>query len=153
MAHICIGGVPISFDSVETAFKGETIHYVELAKYHDAPSALLAALDAKGTACKGKARVLVAADEGHDADLSVFDSTFLFVVLKGAAVKEEILFSRVAVHIAVQNYLSLPLQIPNQLLGMEDRWVQVQIGCAPLPIQIATQQRAAVVAVNYALRI
>ena len=75
------------------------------------------------------------------------DAALLRLGLVVAAVHEHVLFSRVAVQVAVQENASLVVQIPYQLLGVVDRRVQVLVWGLPTPVEVTACQRASVIAV------
>lgn len=66
----------------------------------------------------------MAAKQRKNPQLRILHSTLRLVILIGTTIKESILLSRVTVHIAVQGYFALPIQILNHLLAVVDAWVQ-----------------------------
>ena len=136
---------------VEGTLEGEAVHDVEFAEHHHAARALLARLNPEGAPREGKRRKLVAAQQGNNPELCIFNAAFLLVVLEGAPVKKSILLARVAMHVAVESDLALPLQKANQLLGVVNRRVQKLVRRQPLSVQVTAKQTAPVVALDDAV--
>ena len=85
--------------------------------------------------------------------MRVLYSALLLEVFVAAAVEENISFTGMAVHVAVHYNAALPVSEPDQLLRVEDGRVQEFVRLKPLAVQVTTQQRAAVIAVNYTVRV
>jgi hypothetical protein len=146
VARVCLS-------SVEGAFQSKRIHDIILAEDDDTARPLLLLLYFEGTARKRKALILVAAQQRQNTQLCVLDPALLLVVLVVAAVEEHILLSGVPMHITVQDYAPLPVQVPDHLFAVVDAFVQEFVWLQPFAVQVAPEQRAAVVALHDAVRV
>ena len=81
----------------------------------------------------------MATEQGQNAELSIFDSALLLVVLVVAPVEEYVLLARVAVHVAVEGDTAFPIQIPDHLLAIKDGFMQKSIRLEPFTVQVAPE--------------
>lgn len=139
-------GIPLL--AKKGALERERIHDVHLSEDDDPRRGLFALLDGESTVLQLEQIVLLAAEKGDDAQLSVLDAPFLLVVLVGAAVEESILLSRVPVEVRVQDHFAFGVHVPDQELRVVDSRMKEPVGLFPLSVEVTAEQGAPVVAVD-----
>ena len=93
----------------------------------------------------------MAAKKGNNPQLCILDTSFLFIILETAAVKECILLARMPVEVAVQNYFSLLMHVPDELFSVKYGRVQQPIWLLPLAVEVAADEGTSVISVYDAI--
>lgn len=137
----------------ERALQSERVGNVELSEHHDSGCGLLLLLDPESALVEGKSRVLVAAKQRYYSEICILDSAFVLVVFVGATVEEGMHFARVAVHVAVQNTLSLNMSVTHHQLRVKDFRVEEAVRCPPFAIEVNAEQAASIVSINHAITV
>lgn len=148
-----LGAVVVVFLAKERALECEGIHDVHFLEHDYSGCRQLAFLNSEPAVFKTVEVIFLATQQRYDAHLSVLHSALLLIVLVAAPEEESIVLSGVTVQIAKQEHLPLEIHYLDELLRVEDCWVQEAIRFIPLPIQVAAKQRASVVTVNHPVRV
>jgi hypothetical protein len=109
---------------------------------------LLISLDPESAILKFEYLILLTAHQRYESKLGISNTALLFIVLEAAAIEKGILFSGMAVQIAVEHHPPLLVEMPDQILSVVHWGVQKTIRLFPLTIQVHAEKGAAIVAVD-----
>jgi hypothetical protein len=143
----------LGLSAVEGALKSKRVKDVELSEDNYSACLLLLLLNSEGAVREAEDGVSVAAEQRQDAQLGVFDSAFVLKVFEGTSVHKAVLLARVAVHVCEEQHFAFRVHESDEGFCIKDLWVQKLVRRLPLAVKVASEQRASVVAVDYAVRV